>query len=985
MSFFTVGNLLTLGIVALVLILYRQLDKNNRSLEKMRKYGEKLKEELGAFVAEKEAAVRDYSVELDVQQKSAKELMKRLVVTDDELAGKAEAVARIDERINSYDASLEELMRMTGRVQENLSRIKDESAFVENAVKRVGDAKSRLESLEKDLSELELRFERENSEALERATEAVTAAVRSAVSDLQASAETIERQVEDHREAVDKIEQQRAASLARDMDIINKTLKEAVERAGSRADKMEEAAFGKLKEQALERSRRFQSAVEEKLKDYQESAKSKVLEVQGLIKTYKDEWKTDHAELETKQKAYRDEWKKDVQELNALAKNQKDTWKKDMAEAERKALEEADSRLEEYRSAQAEQFRMIEALSDDVGRLDGELRRSMQETESRVRQDFGLFEQDSAATRDRVSAEFAASVGRLKTDMDGLEQELNALKTRAYENVSEKLQLFEDDFFADLTKRSTEIDQRLTEWKTSMDTSLAEIAGESIAQRRNLELSFNEELKQRLSDESDRIVAELEHLKAETGAFEEGIREIMDQTDRSLLSLKEQISRDLEDARTGAENAVKSEIRRYELSMAENLKQSQREMEAAVKEIADQVEQRNTEISGMLDASRMEIETWQANYVTQLREAESTVDEARRRARDLVNESDDRLASVRAAIQEVQDEADSHRNEIFSRTEEQAKTLDSAIRDADRRIKEFIAQTKLFDQADELKADLERRIEDLKDDLNRLDQRRSEAAELEGQFVKIKRLEDEVNAKMTRFLSEKRRIELMEADFNRLLQTSQAVEEKLTQVSSSDDILQAMQVQLRRLDDAMADTEEKYQRMEKKNQILDMTNDGIDRNFKVLQETEDALRDTRSGVERLFTDLESIRASVDVLAKENEKAQSAADKISDLDDLLKHIESRIESMQVAREWLARAETRLEEVSKQAQEQVKIMGTLFKNEGRKGSAKDRGAPPIGTRETVVKLAHQGWSVDEIARAVKLSKGEVELILEIAPKD
>jgi hypothetical protein len=35
--------------------------------------------------------------------------------------------------------------------------------------------------------------------------------------------------------------------------------------------------------------------------------------------------------------------------------------------------------------------------------------------------------------------------------------------------------------------------------------------------------------------------------------------------------------------------------------------------------------------------------------------------------------------------------------------------------------------------------------------------------------------------------------------------------------------------------------------------------------------------------------------------------------------------------------------------------------------------------------VVKLAHQGWSVDEIARAVKLSKGEVELILEISPKD
>jgi hypothetical protein len=100
---------------------------------------------------------------------------------------------------------------------------------------------------------------------------------------------------------------------------------------------------------------------------------------------------------------------------------------------------------------------------------------------------------------------------------------------------------------------------------------------------------------------------------------------------------------------------------------------------------------------------------------------------------------------------------------------------------------------------------------------------------------------------------------------------------------------------------------------------------------------------------------------------------------------LSDIEKRMDVMQKAREWLARTETRLEEVTKQAQEQVKIMGTLLKAEGAKGTTKDRGgAPPIGVRETVVKLAHQGWSIDEISRAVKLSKGEVELILEISPK-
>ena len=34
---------------------------------------------------------------------------------------------------------------------------------------------------------------------------------------------------------------------------------------------------------------------------------------------------------------------------------------------------------------------------------------------------------------------------------------MNELKARAYDNVSERLKIFEDDFFADLAKRNEEI------------------------------------------------------------------------------------------------------------------------------------------------------------------------------------------------------------------------------------------------------------------------------------------------------------------------------------------------------------------------------------------------------------------------------------------------------------------------------------------------------------------------------------------------
>jgi hypothetical protein len=88
-------------------------------------------------------------------------------------------------------------------------------------------------------------------------------------------------------------------------------------------------------------------------------------------------------------------------------------------------------------------------------------------------------------------------------------------------------------------------------------------------------------------------------------------------------------------------------------------------------------------------------------------------------------------------------------------------------------------------------------------------------------------------------------------------------------------------------------------------------------------------------------------------------------------------------MQVARDWLARTETRFDEINKQVQEQVKLFGALLKDEGK--LPKTKGAPSIAARDNAIKLARQGWKVDEIATALKMSKGEVELILEMGLKE
>jgi DNA-binding NarL/FixJ family response regulator len=89
-------------------------------------------------------------------------------------------------------------------------------------------------------------------------------------------------------------------------------------------------------------------------------------------------------------------------------------------------------------------------------------------------------------------------------------------------------------------------------------------------------------------------------------------------------------------------------------------------------------------------------------------------------------------------------------------------------------------------------------------------------------------------------------------------------------------------------------------------------------------------------------------------------------------------------MQTAREWIARAETRLGELNKEIQDKFKLMEAVLKDNSSPSPLRDRGAPPVGMRENVVKLARQGWTAKEIAANLKLSVGEVELILELAPR-
>lgn len=146
------------------------------------------------------------------------------------------------------------------------------------------------------------------------------------------------------------------------------------------------------------------------------------------------------------------------------------------------------------------------------------------------------------------------------------------------------------------------------------------------------------------------------------------------------------------------------------------------------------------------------------------------------------------------------------------------------------------------------------------------------------------------------------------------------------------------------------------------------------------------MQSVEDGLSALPQKIAELGSRIETLSKNKKNADQAIAQLASLDSMLKDIEERTEKMQSAREWLARTETRLEEIGRQAEDQVKLLGSLLKEEtktaGKKGT--EKGAPSMSTRDMVTRLAHQGWKVPQIAQATKLSRGEVELILELLPK-
>jgi len=1057
------GDALVILLVVIALILFRRFDRTGRTLEKVRKYADKSKSELDIIVKERELNLRDLSVDLEVQEKTNREILTRTEATRGEIISRAEELANKMEQIKNNEKALEKLNDLALRVDENLSRLREESTYVDNLGIRLSAIKEELLTFEQGCTE---RFEKALAEAMGE--------FRSESDQLKEGLHESDRRLTLFGETLENLDASKHSEIAAklsefkdDLERIGGDFQNRLQKIVAEGSRLEDDAFTALNEKIESRSRQLEQGWTEKIDDLREHVSLATKEMRESLENAQqsfDNWENDSViRLESARKEYLAVEVKLEKSTAKLETSLVDLNNKMTGIAESKEtdfLELVENRQNEYRQIVEERFNRIEGFIKDMDALAESLSASQTQTVKDVEGMYIAFDAEMRKRRDEEKSEIEEQTANLRLDMSDLERGLEQLKANAYDNVSDKLQIFEDDFFADLKNRDNQIRATLDEWRKRADIELAEIGTKATRDREETERSYSTELKSKLVELQSRIFGQFEAFQDQVDDFkgsisgrilgaENEVAAYRDELGARIASERERsasefqafyenfndeilgkfakankiIKQKLSDFSEAIESNRKKIATDYQLAIEEasewkegvnaQFQEAQRgandrivsiktDMKAMIAELKDEYADRteqlvlesgeertavkrdiavieesirhlSTELTGKTRDSLDVLKEQSENFLLEFRKST-------REARDGIER---KLKELRQSVQETKDRAEANRKEMSAHTSNEYARLMRNLDDIDRRQRDFVAETRVFERTDEMKKMLEGDIEELNKQIRVVGSGRDEVRRINEQYEKAIGLYEEVSKKLSRFLSEQQKVENLEGKVARIGSLSESVEIKLERINDANNSLQNLQVKLNQLEDLNNALASRYDKLSEKSKILDFTADGVDKNHERMTEIKSLLKELFGKITPLREELDAIERRHAQLGEDSAKIDSVVEKVNTIDLTVAELDKKMEELGRAREWLARTETRLEELSRDTQQRIKLFGTLSKRAA--SDKKSSSSPDMSTREMVVRLAREGWNSEEIATNLRLSRGEVELILELQPRN
>ena len=1081
MSMQLLTSAITLVLSFMLILFFRQTDKNSRSIEKAKKYGDRIKDEIEGFVNERTQNLREAAIELDAKLSQAIAAVNRLdsiyndfMKKSDVLTARSSSIDTIEKTVSEAEQTIKTVMDMTALAEKNLARVSQESDFVDSLAKKIADARSELGRISKLIPEMQDSFYKQSREHLQMIGEELTAGFNTTITSFENRVSGAQKKSEELLE-VTSIQ-------------LNDLYKKAFTEASRKAQNLEEESFTKLQSQMEAQMQHYKATLDDRSAALEAEITAGITESKALAQTFKQDWQEEakklesalHSQFSASEIAFTqrisnlekelDQTEKDMQAAN----RQLDTRLTDFETGLNARLEKtaaktaqqitalsqaADTKFAEYKKQANYYYEKFDKSIADIDKLSTEMEKAQESVKDHIMQDFGKYTYTMQEKYSGFEKHFSERANTLADRLQEITEQLTVLREESQAALAEKLHLFESEFSSELTRRSDALSADIQKLRNDVAERLALMGSESESARKDLEDAYKQDLKARLAQTAEEYKGLFAKFKEDVTALEQNVAKRIAASDQTLLTYNTQFKQMMDQTKEKAQTYMKNELSGLKLELQEAIRQQNVEVENATKNVKAWMDTVKQESGGQLDTVKTDFETWKTRIDQQLTETRTMVDEKiagftalteqaiegigskytshykefalksdesfklmqqrindlnakmqgveeefsaqvrsitenfNRDSEQLTNELDKRINSatgdaahsldgIRDLVHNLRTQVEETQHDLFEKIRRDSDQLTETIAEIDKQQSAFIAQTRIFDRADELKADLEQNIEKLKAEVTRFEIYRNTMDDLNLKYEKVTHLEEEATQKIARFMGERKNIEILENDFAKLTVLSDSMDKKIVELASANDDLQRYQVQIRRIEESIADVNTRYDRLEKKGAVLDQTVQSIDTAFENLKTIE---KDIKSVQTKLFTippDLQDIQEKMEYLVSNQEKADKARQQLDTIDELLGELEIRIEKLHSAREWLAGTETRLQDISKNSENQLKLLADLVKVE--KPVNKADGAPAIGTRENVLKLFRSGWTQDAIANALNLSPGEVQLILELAEK-
>jgi uncharacterized protein YoxC len=516
---FSAGNLITLAIVVIFFVVYHRLTSNNRSLEKVKRMADRLKDELSGFVDTRSEDLKHFGIELDVQQKAAKVALEKLQTAQQAIAERADSIGAISDRFKEYDDILAKLMDMTKRVDENLAHVQEEGDFADTVNRKLDSAKKSISAIERELPLLRETFAADAQKILDSFRDEILGELREGLASTSSELRAVR---EEAMAAFGK------AQTAR--DLVENELKKALETATQRAASIEDSAFETLRSDMQNKLDSLGSEFDGKIESLSAKTSDGIVEARNNLSSFKAQWQSEIKILIDKTKGE-----------TASALEAAETRAKAIEQSVGKALEasenleravetrvtKATDELNTLLSAKKSEFdtlaRAVDLRFEAASSMEASLNNSMETTRRRIEEDFAAFGQAFEGHRTRFEENFSAETNELKRAVQEMRDDLDNLRKEAFAAANEKLSGFSDELVEEMDAKKADVFARMDAWLSGLNKTVEGITEEAANRRKKDEetyaLDVRKEMariRENLFQQLDRIQRDVDEMAAET-------------------------------------------------------------------------------------------------------------------------------------------------------------------------------------------------------------------------------------------------------------------------------------------------------------------------------------------------------------------------------------------------------------------------------------------------------------------------------------